>query len=641
MSLPSYITLAVGLGALAASAVAAPTGANPADAFAHTKEFRNATPDARQRNFALPSETVHLTSADKIPSFFAPSVKTALSSLVDIGWGPRIQVPLYPWHAALQKCTSGQPLGTAKQIPQGDYQLVTSIELGDVDLTFSVEDPLVPTLTSDGVVIGLQLPTGFIEATNAQFESMDQTSYVDFSPGGHFPAAFFSVNDVPASGPHGFRKGLNNQGFDSMQASANLNNVDFAAVVDAEDTFMQLIRRVTVARGAVPIYFNGEANMKVSISNPSHYELCFNGITFDTQSALTGFGGLTEVEVLNTPKLVGGDPETGLHLTLDILIENPSNIKLSAGEITLDLQYEGATVGSVVFDNFVLPPGPTIFNNVRSFFNPDLSDPNARQAGFNLLSAFTGGDDNIIVNVVGTAKSSPISSLIPALEALNIPAKLPSNKIPLLDKSFLLANKFATFDAALISNNPFNTPLSIVGIESSIVLPASAAASPILNPINVPSGAILATINFNFPSAFPYAFESGQKSVRSNPVPLNATNDGADYTQGLVLGSNPPPSNTLPIFTSSILTVNVGGYIAKFSYEQSTFLDYGCDFIGTGSAPFFPVCPLVGVPVGAKRRETAEPAGPSHLPSKSEHGIAAELSRSVCAELPTAVQVLK
>ncbi|RKO82920.1 hypothetical protein BDK51DRAFT_37146 [Blyttiomyces helicus] len=342
-----------------------------------------------------------------------------------------------------------------------------------------------------------------------------------------------------------------------MQAFANLTNVDFAAVKGAEDTFLQLIRGVTEATGFVPIIFNGEANMKVSISNPSPYELCFNGITFDTETTLTGFGGLTQAEVLSTPQLVGGSPETGLHLKLDLFINNPSNVKLSAGEVTLALQYEGVTVGSVVFDNLVLNRGQNFFNQVDSFFNPDLSDPAAKQAGFNLLSAFAGGSDNIIVNVVGTANSSPISSLIPALATLNIPVRLPSNKIPLLDNLFLLSNKLASLDAVLVSNNPFSTPLSIVGIDSSILLPADAAASATLNPKHLPVGTSLATINFKFPSASPYAFEAGQKNVRSNPVPLTAVAIGQLHPDPLVQGNL--ASTDLPISTNTNFTVDVGG----------------------------------------------------------------------------------
>ncbi|RKO85981.1 hypothetical protein BDK51DRAFT_45352, partial [Blyttiomyces helicus] len=174
MQLPSFIALTTGLGALTAPVVAAPAGANSAAAFAHTKEFRIASADAKERNFALPSETVHITSVDKIPSFFSPPVKAAFASLVDIGFGPLLQVPVFPWHSALQRCTPGQPLGTAKQIPEGNYNLVNFIELGPVDLAFTVEDPLVPTMNANHVIIGLQLPSGFIEATNAKFLSMDQ-----------------------------------------------------------------------------------------------------------------------------------------------------------------------------------------------------------------------------------------------------------------------------------------------------------------------------------------------------------------------------------------------------------------------------------------------------------------------------------
>ncbi|RKO87487.1 hypothetical protein BDK51DRAFT_51187 [Blyttiomyces helicus] len=220
--------------------------------------------------------------------------------------------------------------------------------------------------------------------------------------------------------------------------------------------------------------------------------------------------------------------------------------------------------------------------------------PKARQAGFNLLNAFTGGDDNIIVNVVGTVNSSPISSLIPALLTLKIPAILPSNKIPLVDMLFLLGNKFATFDASLISNNPFDTPLSIIAIKSTIFLPADAAANATLNPLNAVLNLPLATINFKFPDAFPYVFKAGQKGALSSALPLNATENGGSYTSGFILGGAAPGVTSLPIITQSFLTVNVGGYIAEFAYQQSTDLGYGCDFISSGpSCPTCPTCPNI------------------------------------------------
>ncbi|KAJ3073371.1 hypothetical protein HK102_006016 [Quaeritorhiza haematococci] len=242
-----------------------------------------------------------------------------------------------------------------------------------------------------------------------------------------------------------------------------------------ESAFADFVKEVTVTSGPVEVLFKGSAEVAARVNQPINFipgfpfnvgaSVCLGDVPFRENVVLNGMGGLKDAKVNGPVKVLAGDTDS-LTLSIPIQLNNPSNIKLSAGNIQQTLVYQGQVMGRVFMDNLVLDTGA---NNIqaRAVFKPET--PEALAAGMDLLSKFASGSDSA-VQVLGSDDSSPIKVLGKALSSLDIPTTLPGNNIPLITRGRVgIPNVFngkasGSFDVT----NPYDVPLTINGFKATM-----------------------------------------------------------------------------------------------------------------------------------------------------------------------------
>ncbi|KAJ3072142.1 hypothetical protein HDU98_004154 [Podochytrium sp. JEL0797] len=135
---------------------------------------------------------------------------------------------------------------------------------------------------------------------------------------------------------------------------------------------------------------------------------------------LEGFQGFQDVEVLST-KVIGGDVE-GVHLAVDIILNNPSTVSLSTNvDVTMDLQIGGVIVGRVVMPMMQVVPGPNAVSSAVTMFYG--SDVESQMALRHVMSGFIAGQ-SVESRILGSVDSIIYESLKPAFSKLAIPATI-------------------------------------------------------------------------------------------------------------------------------------------------------------------------------------------------------------------------
>lgn len=140
-------------------------------------------------------------------------------------------------------------------------------------------------------------------------------------------------------------------------------------------------------------------------------------MALDETVTIVGFGGLartwiTEIEFLNSTA-------TTMGVRVDAILENPTEVSVSLSDVSMDVFYEGNTIGDFVTDDFDLIPG----NN--SIVTEGILDPDDDTALQELATNFLEGIDcDLTVDVTA-------DSIVPGLSAeleldVSVDAEMPS-----------------------------------------------------------------------------------------------------------------------------------------------------------------------------------------------------------------------
>ncbi|CAO3649856.1 unnamed protein product [Mucor hiemalis] len=321
--------------------------------------------------------------------------------------------------------------------PPAKPTLITAVNMKDLQIDFT-KNPFAAPAGSHAVEAQLKNPFGFTLGVTSLNMKVDANSE------GHNVASL-DIPQVPATTT---ADGIVHTGFD---------NIPFKVYSGAEPLFTQFVAGLTLAP-VVPFGLKGVVN---SIAHTPVGNLALNNIPFDVPTTLAGFqsfGGTTEIVSL---KVVGGFA-TYIAVDLVIALNNPSQITISAGDLTFDVIMDaaGSSVGSVTLTNTVITPGRNEMPASMKMTGTDLAALSKMLT--NYLTAQTTD-----LTVRGTTATTKIIPLQPGLAKVALKTKmvgLPANLVTENQMKLvgLTPNIWVKF------YNPLDTPYTVTAVSVNV-----------------------------------------------------------------------------------------------------------------------------------------------------------------------------
>ncbi|KAF9111503.1 hypothetical protein BGX27_004821 [Mortierella sp. AM989] len=467
------------------------------------------------------------------------------------------------------------------QSPQ-PLHLIKSLNLGAMGLVFTPPTAYEPATTSTGVLANYTLPDGF-----------------------NFKIQFTEVANSLAIA-------RNNVTIASLNSSYNPSTSDMAAGTltfnllstpllvpeTSRQAFQEFNRDLTIGSN-LPFNVVGLASV---YANTSIGLVNLVNIPLNASTELSGLQSLGNPAPTITALQVTSGTTTSLGLAITVVIVNPSSISLSAGDVILDLVYNGARLGTVTLPNLAIVPGENIVQATSSI------DPAASPQGIELLTLYTGGT-GASVNIVGTPTSTSIDSLSLAFGALSIGSQMPG-----LDSKLLVGASLVVLDTTLVNglaqtvvtlNNPFVPSMTILSIDSKITygdVSLGTVTATFPSPPVIPGtsqGTITASLALN---TNPLDLVS---LIRNQAVKNGLNTDAFDGLLTIMHGGNPPASlfngfnvadfvikamAGLTVDITLTTTVKVGDYQVTIPYTQNGVPT-------TTDQSILKLIPLVGTPI--------------------------------------------
>ncbi|KAH8925300.1 hypothetical protein BT69DRAFT_1216651 [Atractiella rhizophila] len=245
------------------------------------------------------------------------------------------------------------------------------------------------------------------------------------------------------------------------------SNVTFDSVIDP--AYQQFFRGVTLLP-EIDFILKGGADVlaETAIGN-----VPISGIPFNVSTSLVGlsdFGGTATIP--ERPLVVGSGSNsdrfgnsTGsdfIRITLDVILNNPSQITLTTNEVALDVVYNGTVVGEAVIADLNLVPGS---NTIPSQFHYMPADPNNANAE-SLLTAYLSTTDQIPIQIHGSESSTPYGSLAAALEGVTLQSSFAGLGTPLVTHIDIFLDIFQSLcdketELTFTITNELETPIFI------------------------------------------------------------------------------------------------------------------------------------------------------------------------------------
>ena len=461
-------------------------------------------------------------------------------------------------------------------------QLIKSLNLGALGLVFTPPTAYQPATTSTGVIANYSLPDGF--GFNIAFTQVANSFTI--TRGGVSIASLNSSYNPSTS--------------DMASGTLTFNLLQTPLVVGdaAQQSFQEFNRDLTVGAD-LPFNVVGQASV---YANTSIGTVNLVNIPFNASTALSGLQSLANPAPAITALQVVAGTSTELTMAITVVIVNPSSISLSAGDVILNLVYNGATLGTVTMPNLAIVPGANTIQASSSI------NPAATPQGMELLNLYTSGA-GAAVSIVGTPTSTAVDSLSLAFGSLNIGSQMPGLQSKLLAGASLvvldttLSNGLA--ETVVTVNNPFVPPMTILSIDSTITYNGVALGSVVAtfpSPPVIPgvgSGTITASLAMN---TDPHDLVT---LIRAQAVKNGLDTAAFDGLLALQAGGNPSPDlfvgfNVADFVTKAMAglvvditmttTVKVGDYQVTMPYTQ-TGVPTGTD------QTILKLIPVVGTPI--------------------------------------------
>ena len=151
-------------------------------------------------------------------------------------------------------------------------------------------------------------------------------------------------------------------------------------------------------------------------------------IPFDVTTSLKGMNAFNKASSLSNVSITGsGSDDHGAFIKspLTTTLQNPSNISLQTVDVALPVYYKDVMLGRAVLDPLNLVPGE---NTVPTEFHYQPNDANDTTAQA-FLTEFLQTGDEIPLTIKGDGDSSPLASLVPALEGVEISTSLKGERV--------------------------------------------------------------------------------------------------------------------------------------------------------------------------------------------------------------------
>ncbi|KAJ3072665.1 hypothetical protein HDU98_003188 [Podochytrium sp. JEL0797] len=269
---------------------------------------------------------------------------------------------------------------------------------------------------------------------------------------------------------------------------------------------------------------------------------------------LQGFQGFQNVQVVST-KVMGGD-KNGVHLEVQIILNNPSTLSLSTNvDVTMGLQVGGVSVGSAVMPNMMVVPGPNpITTTVVMAYGADATSQMVLR---HLMSGFIAGG-SVQSTIVGTADSIVYDSLKPAFSKLSIPATItgPQNAVMVVSSTLTPGDAVVGRPSMNVFTiaNPLDAPYTLLHIKATVTA-------------QTPRGLIvIGSIDYELKTPVTVA-PHGQ--ANTEPVPLLQTPQQYETSVGLVMMLLASGHDSLLVNANQTLTAAIGTYPVMLDYQAN------------------------------------------------------------------------
>ncbi|KAG0367887.1 hypothetical protein BGX24_003061, partial [Mortierella sp. AD032] len=461
-------------------------------------------------------------------------------------------------------------------------QLIKSLNLGALGLTFTPPTAYSPATTSTGVIANYSLPDGF--GFNIAFTQVANSFTI--TRGGVAVASLNSTYNPSTS-----NMAAGTLTFDLLQTPLN---VDPAAQL----AFQEFNRDLTIGAD-LPFNVIGQASV---FANTSIGTVNLVNIPFNASTALSGLQSLANpAPAISAIQVVSGTT-TELTMAITVVIINPSSISLNAGDIVLSLVYNGVALGTVTMPNLAIVPGANTIAATSSI------NPAATPQGMELLTLYTSGA-GATVSIVGTPTSTAVESLNLAFGALNIATQMPGLATKLLGGASLvvldttLVNGLA--QTVVTVNNPFVPPMTILSIDTTITYNGVAlgtVVSTFASPPVIPgtgSGTITAGLAMN---TDPHDLVT---LIRAQAIKNGLDTSAFDGLLALQAGGNPPAELFAGFNVADFVTKAMGGLVVDIAMTTTVKVgDYQVTmpYTQTGvptatDVTILKLIPVVGTPI--------------------------------------------
>ncbi|EIW52711.1 uncharacterized protein TRAVEDRAFT_134842 [Trametes versicolor FP-101664 SS1] len=327
---------------------------------------------------------------------------------------------------------------------------IKSISIGDMALAFSPQAPWDPVANSRTVQAAMELPFGFSLSIGEIQNAFNITSAGAVVAGLSTPAGR-STSDIKVI----------NSTFTQGTIDITIEDTALDVPDPSRPVFSKFNANLTTT-SHTPFQLQGHAR---AIANMNIGQVTLDPIKFDVTSGLQGLQGLNNLVTIGDVDVIGGTQDA-IQLGINVSIVNPSNLKLSTGDLVLQLFREDALMGTTLMPNLTLEMGNNSVTAQGSF------TPNLSPQGMQTLDDFVGGTD-VRVAIAGYDNSTVITSLLQAFKELNISAVLPALQTKLLNSASLevlstTGRENNTAHATVSLANPFTAGLLITHVASNV-----------------------------------------------------------------------------------------------------------------------------------------------------------------------------
>jgi hypothetical protein len=403
-----------------------------------------------------------------------------------------------------------------------DVELIQSLELGTLGLTFTPQTTWSPVANAPNVVARFKMPFGF------PIEMKEISQDVEIHTNGGLMATL-AMPPTPANGTSAT----------GMMTTA-LKNVPMVVPNEGRENFKKFVSEVALGSGS-SMTMKGVA---ATVASTAIGNVKISGVEFEKVIQMKGMNGLRNAPTAITEVLVvGGTPEyIIIHAT--ITTENPVPLELSAGKALFDATFNGEKVGDCIIPDMSLKVGSNTIKAVIHF-HPETAA--AVAAGRKMLSDFVAGIRNQ-VTVIGRPDTSEIESINGALGGLKLSALLPA-----LNENMLRGARFTISPQELLSlqapsqvdaYNPMDAAIDLISLSAHMTY----------------KGQSLGDLNHDFGST---PLRLKPKTVTTTPIimmkiPLNMAGIRAALA---ALGGK------MVVDIDAVMVISVGGYRTTMDYS--------------------------------------------------------------------------